>query len=53
MWYEGYDYCLSGSINLDFVDAAEKFSGLDVSGIREELERKKVWYYETYKSGDE
>lgn len=52
-WYEGYDYCLSGSIIVDFVDAAEKFSGLDVSNIREELEKKRVWYYETYKSGDE
>ena len=52
-WYEGYDYCLSGSVILDFVDAAEKYSRLDVSTIREELAKKKVWYYETYKSGDE
>ena len=52
-WYEGYDYCLSGSIILDFVDAAEKYSGLDVSDIRAEIEKKRAWYYETYKSGDE
>ena len=52
-WYEGYDYFLSGNIILDFVDAAEKYSGLDVSGIREELAKKRAWYYETYKSGDE
>ena len=52
-WYEGYDYCLSGSVILDFVDAAEKYSRLDVRTIREELAKKKVWYYETYKSGDD
>ena len=52
-WYEGYDYCLSGSVILDFVDAAEKYSRLDVRTIREELAKKKVWYHETYKSGDE
>lgn len=52
-WYEGYDYCLSGVVILDFVDAAEKYSGVDVSGIREELVKKRAWYYETYKSGDE
>ena len=52
-WYEGYDYCLSGLVILDFVDAAEKYSGLDVRDIREELAKKRAWYYETYKSGDE
>lgn len=52
-WYEGYDYCLSGNIILDFVDAAEKYSGLDVSGIREEIAKKRAWFYETYRSGDE
>lgn len=51
-WYEGYDYTLSGPVIVEFVDAVETYSGLDVSTIREELKKKKAWYDETYKSGD-
>jgi len=43
-WYEGYDYILSGSSICHYVDAVEKYSGLDVSGIRNELHKKREWY---------
>ena len=45
-WFEGYRYILDGPTMLDFIDAAEKYSSYDVSEIRKELEKKKVWYYE-------
>lgn len=51
-WYEGYDYTLSGPIIVEFIDAVELYSDLNVSDIREQLKKKKEWYDETYKSGD-
>ena len=48
-WYEGYDYCLSGPIILEFIDAAEKYSHYDVGSIRAEIEKKKEWYNEQNK----
>ena len=45
-WYKGYDYLISGSLILNFVEAAEKHSKYDVSGIRREIEQKQAWYHE-------
>ncbi|AIZ56893.1 hypothetical protein Mpt1_c10210 [Candidatus Methanoplasma termitum] len=43
---EGYDYQLTASMITAFVDAAEKYSGYDVTEIRKELKRKEEWFYE-------
>ena len=46
--YEGYKHVVTGPLIIDFVDAAEKYSGFDVSDIRRELKRKSDWYDEKY-----
>jgi hypothetical protein len=45
-WYTGYDTATCWHVIVDFVEAAEKYSGYDVTEIRKEIERKKEWYYE-------
>lgn len=45
-WFEGYKHVLDGSAMVDFVNAVEKYSDYDVTEIRNELEKKKAWYYE-------
>ena len=45
-WYKGYDYIVDGHLIVDFTDAAEKFSNYDVSEMRQEIARKRAWYYE-------
>lgn len=52
-WYDGYDYCLSGSLIIQFVSAVKTHSGLDVSSIEEEIEKKRKWFFETNKPGNE
>lgn len=46
--YDGSKYTVGGHLIVDFVDAAEKYSGYDVSEIRCELQRKREWYEEKY-----
>lgn len=46
--YDGCKHAISGSLIIDFVDAAEKYSGYDVSGIRSEIKCKSDWYDEKY-----
>ena len=46
--YDGWKHSISGPLILDFVDAAEKFSGYDVSEIRSEIKHKSDWYDEKY-----
>ena len=46
--YDGCKHAISGSLILNFVDAAEKYSGYDVSEIRGEIKRKSDWYDEKY-----
>lgn len=46
--YDGYRHAVSGPLIIDFVDAAEKYSGYDVSDIRREIQRKSDWYDEKY-----
>lgn len=51
--YEGCKHIIGGSLILDFVDAAEKYSGYDVSCIRAELQRKSDWYDATFGKKEE
>ena len=46
--YDGSKHSVSGHLIVDFVDAAEKYSGYDVSDIRRELQRKREWYEKKY-----
>lgn len=46
--YEGAEHTIDGSLIIDFVDAAEKYSGYDVSEIRREIQRKSDWFDEKY-----
>ena len=45
-WYKGYDHLVYGSMIIDFVDAAEKYSDYDVQDIRCEIAKKRAWYEE-------
>lgn len=45
-WYVGYDHVISGSMIEEFITASEKYSQYDVNDIRNELARKRQWYYE-------
>lgn len=46
-WYQGYKHAISGPFIVEFIAAAEIFSGgCDVTEIRSELARKHDWYYE-------
>lgn len=51
-WHHGYDLILSGPILPEFVDAAEKYSNYNVDALREELAKKKEWYYEQNNARD-
>lgn len=46
--YDGYRHVVDGPLIIDFVDAAEMYSGFDVSDIRCEIQRKIDWYDEKY-----
>ena len=44
--YKGYEHCLSGSVLVEFVKAAGKYSDYDVAPILEEIEEKRTFYQE-------
>ena len=46
--YEGGKHTIHGSLIVDFVNAAEKYSGYDVADIRREIKKKSDWYDENY-----
>lgn len=46
--YSGYDYLVTGSVIVPFIDSVEAYSDYDVSDIRVEIEKKKQWYQENY-----
>ena len=50
--YAGYKHAVSGWLIVDFVNAAEKYSGYDVSEIRQEIQKKSDWFDEKYGCGD-
>jgi hypothetical protein len=43
---KGYEHVIDGHLISDFVNAVGKHSGYDVSEIRQEIEKKRAWYYE-------
>ncbi|MDL2288228.1 hypothetical protein LJC32_02485 [Oscillospiraceae bacterium OttesenSCG-928-F05] len=45
-WYQGYSHVISGLLILEFITAAQKYSGYDVNDIQKEITRKRAWYYE-------
>ena len=46
--YIGSKHAISGWLIVDFIDAAEKYSGYDVSEIRKEMQKKSDWFDEKY-----
>ena len=48
MLYDGCKHAVGGSLILDFVNAAAKYSGYDVSDILREIQRKSNWYDEKF-----
>ena len=48
MSYEGYDELVFGRTIVDFLIAAEKYSGYDISKIKEQIEDKRLWLKATF-----
>ena len=46
--YTGYDEYIYGGAIVCFLKAAEKYSGYDISGIKEQVEDKRLWFKNTY-----
>lgn len=46
--YSGFDEYVFGGVILDFLLAAEKYSGYDISGIKAQIEEKRQWFKATY-----
>ena len=46
--YRGFDEYIYGGVIVAFLRAAEKYSGYDISGIKEQIEKKRLWFKETY-----
>lgn len=44
--YKGYDHVIDGLLAVTFLESAGKFSNYDVRDIRQEIEKKREWYYE-------
>ncbi|AIZ56894.1 hypothetical protein Mpt1_c10220 [Candidatus Methanoplasma termitum] len=43
---EGYDLVIRGPLLVDFVSAAEEYSGYDITSIVKELKQKEEWFNE-------
>ena len=41
--YSGYDERIYGGIIIEFLKAAEKYSGYDISEIKAQIEDKRLW----------
>ena len=46
--FKGYDELIYGGIIIQFLLAAEKYSGYDISGIKAQIEDKRLWFKENY-----
>lgn len=46
--YIGFDEYIYGGVIVRFLKAAEKYSGYDISGIKAQIEDKRIWFKETY-----
>lgn len=44
-----YDICLCGNCIIPFILAAEKYSGIDTTNIRKQIEEKRKWFKENYR----
>ena len=48
--YVGFDEYIYGSVIISFLLAVEKYSGLDITRIKAQVEDKRLWFKETYPS---
>lgn len=46
--YQGYDFFICGSTIVDFLKAAEQYSGYDISEIKAQIEDKRLWFKATF-----
>ena len=46
--YVNYDERIYGGIIVEFLEAAEKYSGYDISEIKAQIEDKRLWFKEHY-----
>ena len=46
--YENYDICISGNSIIPIILAAEKYSNIDITELKEQIEEKRKWYKEHY-----
>ena len=46
--YVGFDEYIYGGVIVDFLLAAERFSGYDISCIKEQIEEKRQWFKTTH-----
>ena len=46
--YQGYDELMYGGIIVEFLLAAEKYSGYDITEIKAQIEDKRLWLKETF-----
>lgn len=48
MSYKGHDELIYGGMIIDFLLAAEKYSGYDITEIKEQIEDKRLWLKTTF-----
>ena len=48
MSYKGHDELIYGGMIIDFLLAAEKYSGYDITEIKEQIEDKRLWLKATF-----
>lgn len=48
MSFEGYDESIFGRVIIDFLLAAEKYSGYDITEIKKQIEDKRLWLKATF-----
>jgi len=46
--FEGFDEYIWGWNIVKFLKAAEKYSGYDITGIKEQIEKKRQWFENTF-----
>lgn len=46
--YQGFDFYICGSAIVDFLKAAEQYSGYDISTIKAQIEDKRLWFKATF-----
>lgn len=46
--HEGYDYVISGWMIVDFIKAVDRYSNLDTTPIKRQINDKLAWYHENW-----